>query len=1034
MKQFKPFNLILIPVTFFLSLTLAQAADPQGVYFASGGVSHRFMAGCAGQPVDASNTCMETSTPIQAALEFAALNPPDNGTIYVEGGTYNEEVIIDGFSNLTLEGTGDNPVSVVNGSVTLRNSDQIAFTGFAVTYDIFLTNVSDVSIAGSPGDDQLNLTLNGVKNLTLDGGAGNDALNLVGSDVTGSLQVLGSAGDDVLTVDNSHASIMPLPSGIVYDGGDDFDSLTILGGSYNHETYTGGPGPGDGVFTFDGAPITFTNIEPVCNTTTGNLTVTGTGGGDTITIRNYNAATDGATCSGFTTTTITGLGELIKFANKANVTINAGNGNDNITLNTTARATGLNNLTINGDNNSDTITLTNNASGVTYTVNGGGGFGATDTVSSTSDANFILSNTNLTISAFPASFALGGIEQANLTGGAGNNTFTVSNWTGTGTLDGAGGTGDTVISSNNADFTLTNTLLDVSGGATLTLANMEVANLTGGTGSNDFTVSGWTGTGTLNGGSNTDTVISTNDADFTLINTSLVVSGGANFTLATIEQAILTGGGSDNIINAGVFTAGSVTLSGLGGNDNLTGGSGNDTLTGGPGDDTLTGGAGNDTYPFDADSALGSDTISDASGTDELDFSATTTLGVTINLSSTAVQVVNGNLTLTLSAGNSIENLIGTSQDDSITGNSLNNTLNGDDGDDIYIFDTDSPQGSDTIDETGGGVDTLDFSSTTGQNIAINLNTFSAQTVNANLTLTLPPVLFIFPTVENIIGGSLNDTLTGNGLNNIIIGGPGNDTMNGGGTTTVLGNDDTYFFADGWGLDTVTDSLGNPDTLDFTAVTTPISLTPGLPNGVVTDGVNSVTFTGIEVVRPMSDLGISKTDGQTSAVPGAPLTYTIVVTNAGPTLATGALVSDTLPAAFTGVTWTCTAGAGSSCPASGSGDINASVNLAVSGRITFTVSGVVSPAATGLLTNVVRVIPPGGKLDLITGNNVATDTDTLTPQADLTLTKTVLPSGNAAPGQALTYTLAFTNNGLSAATGVVVTDLVPDILTNVSFT
>ena len=111
---------------------------------------------------------------------------------------------------------------------------------------------------------------------------------------------------------------------------------------------------------------------------------------------------------------------------------------------------------------------------------------------------------------------------------------------------------------------------------------------------------------------------------------------------------------------------------------NVDGGNGNDTITGGSGNDALTGGAGNDTFRFDADNALGSDTINEAGGgVDRLDFSATTTRAVSINLGNPAAQVVNAGLTLTLSAGNTIENVIGGALGDSITGNALNNSLAG---------------------------------------------------------------------------------------------------------------------------------------------------------------------------------------------------------------------------------------------------------------------------------------------------------------------------------------------------------------------
>ncbi|MEC8429097.1 MAG: calcium-binding protein, partial [Pseudomonadota bacterium] len=65
---------------------------------------------------------------------------------------------------------------------------------------------------------------------------------------------------------------------------------------------------------------------------------------------------------------------------------------------------------------------------------------------------------------------------------------------------------------------------------------------------------------------------------------------------------------------------------------------------------------------------------------------------------------------------------------------------------------------------------------------------------------------------ENLIGGTGNDTLTGNNEDNLLEGGAGDDTLSG------LEGDDTFRFADGWGQDTVSDSDGK-DTLDFSQVT-----------------------------------------------------------------------------------------------------------------------------------------------------------------------------------------------------------------------
>jgi uncharacterized repeat protein (TIGR01451 family) len=65
----------------------------------------------------------------------------------------------------------------------------------------------------------------------------------------------------------------------------------------------------------------------------------------------------------------------------------------------------------------------------------------------------------------------------------------------------------------------------------------------------------------------------------------------------------------------------------------------------------------------------------------------------------------------------------------------------------------------------------------------------------------------------------------------------------------------------------------------------------------------------------VADLAITKTPSAATINAGAPLTWTLVVTNAGPSTATDATVTDTFGPAFTGVTWTCTATAGSSCAA-----------------------------------------------------------------------------------------------------------------------
>jgi Ca2+-binding RTX toxin-like protein len=103
-------------------------------------------------------------------------------------------------------------------------------------------------------------------------------------------------------------------------------------------------------------------------------------------------------------------------------------------------------------------------------------------------------------------------------------------------------------------------------------------------------------------------LISSPTVNFTLSNTRLLTKIGyttgytksippseivnyTNYTdtLSGIEEASLTGGWSDDTLNASAFTLGSVTLDGGTGNDTLSGGSKNDLLLGNDGNDVLTG-------------------------------------------------------------------------------------------------------------------------------------------------------------------------------------------------------------------------------------------------------------------------------------------------------------------------------------------------------------------------------------------------------------------------------------------------------------
>lgn len=184
-----------------------------------------------------------------------------------------------------------------------------------------------------------------------------------------------------------------------------------------------------------------------------------------------------------------------------------------------------------------------------------------------------------------------------------------------------------------------------------------------------------------------------------------------------------------------------------------------------------------------------------------------------------------------------------------------------------------------------------------------------------------------------------------------------------------------------------------------------------------------VTHTVTDTVVNQANLSISKTNGQDTTVPGTSITYTIAVTNSGPSSANGITVSDSFPASLTDVSWS-RSGTGGSCLTSSTGNINCTINLPPGDSEIFTATGTVDPDATGSLVNTATLTPPAGVEDTSSGNDSATDTDTLTPQTDLQVSKSA-SSDSMLVYDPLTYTLTITNDGPSDAVGVVVTDTLP---------
>ncbi len=144
-------------------------------------------------------------------------------------------------------------------------------------------------------------------------------------------------------------------------------------------------------------------------------------------------------------------------------------------------------------------------------------------------------------------------------------------------------------------------------------------------------------------------------------------------------------------------------------------------------------------------------------------------------------------------------------------------------------------------------------------------------------------------------------------------------------------------------------------------------------------------FASLPVPTASADLQITATDGLNTVAPNSPITYTVTVTNSSTSDLQGIGVSDIVPSAISGVTWSATFvnGTGSfptTGDQSGSGNtINARVNLNAGASVTYTITGTVSASTTDgtVLSNTATATLPNGINDPNSANNSVTDTTTV---------------------------------------------------------
>jgi Ca2+-binding RTX toxin-like protein len=306
----------------------------------------------------------------------------------------------------------------------------------------------------------------------------------------------------------------------------------------------------------------------------------------------------------------------------------------------------------------------------------------------------------------------------------------------------------------------------------------------------------------------------------------LIVDGtGGNDTInLAVSGGVLTA--KVNALAAQTFSASvvhSISVFGLAGNDVITlgagvmgsfvdGGAGNDVINGGPGNDSLQGSAGNDQLFGNGgndllDGSTGADVMSGGAGLDTVTY-ASRTVALTITIDGMANDGAAGEAD---NVKTDVETVIGGSGNDSITGSNSNNRLvggagndrlNGSGGDDSL----DGGTGNDVL-SGGTGIDTADYSTRTAA-LKLSLDGVANDGQSGESDNILGDV-------ENVLGGSGADVITGNASANQLVGNGGNDVIHGGG-----GNDSLWgnagadqLFGDG-GNDTLLARDGLRDTVN----------------------------------------------------------------------------------------------------------------------------------------------------------------------------------------------------------------------------
>jgi uncharacterized repeat protein (TIGR01451 family) len=229
---------------------------------------------------------------------------------------------------------------------------------------------------------------------------------------------------------------------------------------------------------------------------------------------------------------------------------------------------------------------------------------------------------------------------------------------------------------------------------------------------------------------------------------------------------------------------------------------------------------------------------------------------------------------------------------------------------------------------------------------------------------------------------------------------------------------------------TVTGTAPSSGTFSESAsVTPPVGTIDPVPS-------NNVAGPVVTTVPTLSaDLSIQK-NGPAQVLANGIVNYTIIVYNAGPNAADGALVTDALPAGLSAVSAVCAATTGgAACGTLGvaAGTLSGTIaSFPAAASATISVSA--RAPAQGTLSNSATIAAPPGVSDPNPANNSAGPVQTsvvtsLPNQADLSVS--VAGPSTVAPGAVLNYVVTVANAGPAAGNGAVLSNVLPTGLANV---